>query len=163
MNPNKIKTTPRDEINLKLAFASIPFRSNALYSCMCMKIEFSTQNSLLQTANNISINFAYSGLCSWPGALGQERPGALGQSCDMSPWHKAVTWVTRLTRCSISDYCHLFDTILCYRSVTVFEIVNLSRRLQGRLWLYDGYSFKILATKSLCCRLFYVKNRSLTS
>ena len=36
MNPNKIKITPRDEINLKLAFASIPFRSNALYPCMCM-------------------------------------------------------------------------------------------------------------------------------
>ena len=36
MNPNKIKITPRDEINLKLAFASIPFRLNALYPCMCM-------------------------------------------------------------------------------------------------------------------------------
>ena len=78
MNPNKIKTTPRDEINLKLAFASIPFRSNALYPCMCM-----IMNSQPKTAfYKPQIIFL---LILHTPDFAPERPGALGQSCDMSP------------------------------------------------------------------------------
>ena len=77
MNPNKIKTTPRDEINLKLAFASIPFRSNALYSCMCMKLNSKPKTAFYKP----QIIFL---LILHTPDFAPERPGTLGHSCDMS-------------------------------------------------------------------------------